>query len=183
MDLTSIAKRYARALLAEAKAQSLLEKISVELQVFVALYENQGSGFFELMNNPAFRPSERNDIVLQMCKKAKISSLLKQFLVLLVRRDRISLLPFIKNEYVKEMDESCGRVRAKITSATPINKALLEKLVFTLRIAVGKDIIPQLVHDESVLGGTKAEIGGLIFDGTLKTRLENLQKNLVSQVV
>ncbi len=63
------------------------------------------------------------------------------------------------------MDQIHGRVRVKIISAVPLDKGFLSKTVLALQLAVGKEVIPEMVYDKSMLGGMRAEIGGLVFDG------------------
>lgn len=179
MSFTLIAKRYARALILEAKEQNLSNKVGSELEKFASFYENKNSDFFELMNNPVFNSSERSDIILLISDTINASNLIRRFMSLLVSRVRINLLPFIKSEYFREIDFASGRIRARITSANYINKNFLDKILLSLKSLLGMDVVAELVYDKGMLGGIKTEIGGFVFDGTLKNSLENLQKTLI----
>lgn len=181
MIASSIAKRYARALLEEAREKGQLEKVGADLAAFVALYHEVDSGLFELMNNPAFFSSERKRVAEKLCKKGVIEGSLPKFFDLLIERDRMRLLPNIKDEYFSQLDVLQGQVRAKIIGADILDNDLVQKIVQMLEARIGKKVIPEVKQDPLVLGGIKAEVDGMVLDGTLATCLSNLQQKLVGR--
>ncbi len=49
----------------------------------------------------------------------------------------------------------------------------------TLQKATGKDILLESRIDPSLIGGMVAQVGGKVFDASVKTRLEELRQQLL----
>jgi ATP synthase F1 delta subunit len=178
MSSRIIAKRYTKALIIEALIQNKLARINEELKAFVFLYNNYRSDFYKLMSNPVFIYIEKKRFILSVVKRYSMSDLLKNFLLVLIKRNRIYLLPLIKNEYIKDMDNINGKIRVKIIISKVLTKAIFTKLILKLKILLGKQIIPEVSYNENILAGIKINIYGLVFDCTVKNQLNNFIKKL-----
>ena len=77
-------------------------------------------------------------------------------------------------------DRHLGRVRAEVTSAAPLSNAQLKDVEAALAKATGKKIMLQTRHDPEMIGGVIARVGDLVFDGSVRTRLENLKNEMLN---
>jgi len=108
----------------------------------------------------------------------KLSDGMKTFLSLLLEKDRISYVPQIDLNYRKFADELSGVVRAKITSASELTKDRAEALKQGLEKQTGKQVVLSVETDDSLIGGLQAEMGGKLFDGSVKTQLKRIEDTL-----
>jgi F-type H+-transporting ATPase subunit delta len=108
----------------------------------------------------------------------KLSSLVIRFLSLLVDRDRLSHLQSILLYYRRLQDEARGRVQAGVTSASPLEAEGLEKVRSALKGLSGKEVVLKEKTDEGLLGGVMVEMEGKVYDGSVRTQLEKMRKQI-----
>lgn len=108
----------------------------------------------------------------------KIDKHLMGFLYLMVRKNRETLIIPVLREYIDRTNRSLGRIEAKIVSA----KALTEKQIESIRIVLSKQINMQVKVDAKVdpdvIGGLYILVDGRIFDGTVRSELNNMRERL-----
>jgi F-type H+-transporting ATPase subunit delta len=97
---------------------------------------------------------------------------------LLVDKDRVPQLPAIADAFRDEVDAQVGRVRATILTAKPLAPQALADVVRGLEKRTGKKVVPDVAVDPSVIAGVRAKIGGLVFDATVRARLDRLRADL-----
>ena len=167
----NIAKRYAKALIAATNKESDRELIEEELKILTEAYRAE---LHELFENPVFHPQERLDCV----KHLGLSALTLGCLELLIRKNRTFILPELSKAYTRELDTKLGRIRAKVTSAKALEPEQLAEIRAALFKRLGKEVIPETEVHPGVLGGVRAQIGGLVFDGTLESQFSQLRRDL-----
>ena len=131
------------------------------------------------MLNPAFSQKEQNALINEMATSFQLQVLTRDFLLLLIEKGRVALLSSIAKVFASELDAKLGRVRARVSSAKPLSETQLADVLEALHRRVGKTILPQVEVDEHAVMGVKAQIGGLVFDGTLSTMLDRFKRTLV----
>lgn len=177
----TIGRRYARALaeIVEEEGKDLLARVEDELGAISSLMSDKGD-FHQAMLNPSFSPADRSAILTEVAKSSGMHDLTGRLLQLLVEKDRVRWLPSVASAFKTEVDERTGRVRAHITSARPLADSDLNTLTSALAARTGKTVLPEVDVDESVISGVRAQIGGLVFDSTLRSRLDRLRQQLAN---
>ena len=94
------------------------------------------------------------------------------------RRQR--LLGAIGEEFHALLDEHLGRAHVTVTLARAMDSAGLEELSGKLSALLGKEAIPHVRVKPAILGGVHLKTGDTVYDGTLRRRLKQLRKQLVS---
>ena len=186
----TIGRRYARALaqaLGEADQEKdyaswaqnteALSRIEKELSALSDLYSERGP-FRDVMRNPTFRAEDRLAILGEVARVHGFQENTLRLLRLLVQRGRFQYLSSIARAFREEVDQHIGQVRAQITSAQPIEKEVLAQIVNALEKKTGKTVLPEIRQDASLISGITARLGGLVFDGTVKSRLERIKGQL-----
>lgn len=175
----SVARRYARALRDIGVAQGTYEQIGKDLEVFAKLV----AGSAELSNaltNPIFPLSQRKSVLDQLSLRLGVLPAVRNFLMLVADRGRLSNLSDIARELAALVDEQAGRVRALLVSARP----LPEDVTLTLRSAIekrlGKRVILERREDPSLIGGLLAKVGDVLYDGSVRNQLEQAKEQLLS---
>ena len=114
-----------------------------------------------------------------MTASQQLSALTSHFLSLLLDRDRLPYLPGIVSCYRRLLNEAKGRIDAKVVSASALEPERLAQLNDRLRSISGKDVVLQQETDASLLGGLLLELEGKIYDGSIRTQLENMKQRIV----
>jgi F-type H+-transporting ATPase subunit delta len=172
------ARRYARALFALASDEGRGEEVRRELDALVGLLERSAE-----LRHAIFRPlhpgAERRRVLGAVCERLGVSDTLRRFCSFLVDQRRVVELEAIRAAYAELADAAAGRLRARVVSATPLSEAQRERVRRALSARTGRELELELGVDASLLGGAVATVGGLVFDGSLRTQLELLRANLV----
>jgi F-type H+-transporting ATPase subunit delta len=71
-----------------------------------------------------------------------------------------------------------GVLRANITAAVPLDAEQQQAIGASLAKQTGKQVALNVNVDPQLLGGVKAEIGGRLFDGSLRTQLKRIEESL-----
>ena len=66
-------------------------------------------------------------------------------------------------------------VRAKVTSATALDAAELDKIKAALARRFGRNVDVETAIDESLIGGAIIDAGDLVIDGSVRAKLARLQ--------
>jgi F-type H+-transporting ATPase subunit delta len=177
----TIGRRYARALalsLGEGASAEAFQRAEQELSALAELFADKASDLRQAMLNPVFPMTARLDILASIGEAHDFSESTRNMLRLLVEKKRIGHLPSIAAAFKDQVDERTGQVRAYITSARVLEERQLQELVAALERRTGKRVVPQLEVEPEVIAGVSARIGGMVFDNTVRTRLERMKSAL-----
>jgi F-type H+-transporting ATPase subunit delta len=173
----SLGKRYARALFQLAREVGNAEGIGEELARVVAAFEEPRLRMLVL--SPAIDKRARLGIVREVVRVVELSEIVDHLIALLAERDRLVILPDVARWYDQQLDDALGRVRVTIRSATPLRGNEKTELVELARRLTGRnEVIASTDVDPELLGGVVLDIGGTIYDGSVKTQLERLSKEM-----
>jgi F-type H+-transporting ATPase subunit delta len=173
----SLSRRYTKALFQLAQESQQEEVISRELEQFYAAYRN--SELQEVLTNPALDADKRNKVLLRVTETQQLSALTIRFLAILLARDRLKYLPEIVSCYRRLLNEARGRVEAKAVGASPLEPAMVDRLRQVLQGIAGKEVVLQQETDPSLIGGVLVELEGKVYDGSVRTQLENMKQRIV----
>ena len=172
----SLSRRYTKALFQLAREAGQEDKIGQEVEQFYAAYS--GSDLRQVLTNPAFAIDARKKILNQVTASQQLSPLTRHFLSLLLDRDRLPYLAGIVSCYRRLLNEVNGRIDAKVVSASVLDASMVEQLRARLRGISGKDVVLQQDTDTALLGGLLVELEGKIYDGSIRTQLENMKQRI-----
>jgi F-type H+-transporting ATPase subunit delta len=172
----SLARRYTRALFQLAREAGQEEQVGREIAQFHAAYS--GSELQGVLTNPAFGVSSRKRVLIQVANAQGIAPLTIHFLSLLLERDRLIHLPGIVSCYRRLLNEVKGRVEARIVGASPLEPAQVEEVRDALRAISRKEVVLHEETDPALIGGLLVELEGKIYDGTVRTQLENMKERI-----
>jgi F-type H+-transporting ATPase subunit delta len=66
-----------------------------------------------------------------------------------------------------------------IESATPLNRSIGDQVVSNLKARYGEDLTTEFRTNPELLGGLRIKIGNDVWDGSVKSRLNQLQEQLL----
>lgn len=173
----SLGKRYARALFQLARAGGNIEGIGEELTQAVAAFEEPR--LRRLLLSPAIEKRARLVTTREVVRVLGVSEMVGNLIALLAERDRLPILPDVARWYEQFLDDALGRARVAIRSPAPLRAAEKTDLVELARRLTGRrEVIASTEVDADLLAGVVLDVGGTIYDGSVKTQLERLSKQM-----
>jgi F-type H+-transporting ATPase subunit delta len=103
-------------------------------------------------------------------------------LVAMAQNDRLALIPEVTAALSAQLDRRRGVHEVRLRSARPLGDAEKQRLEKSLRALVDGEIRLSEEVDESLLGGIVANLGAVVFDGSLKTKLSRLRSRMTGRV-
>ncbi|MCS7003274.1 MAG: ATP synthase F1 subunit delta, partial [Dehalococcoidia bacterium] len=107
-----------------------------------------------------------------------VDPLARNFLALLVQRNRLGILPEIIDLYAAMLDDERGIARASVTTAVELAPDEAQQVARRLEELTGKTIRLETSVDPAILGGVIVRIGDKLIDGSTRTRLNMLRQRL-----
>lgn len=133
-----------------------------------------------LMNNPKVSKEEREGIVKEVFG-GRISNDLLNFLILLVQKGRYAYVEEILAYFTDRVKEAEGIGTAYVTTAvelTPAKKDEIHKKLLATTSYREIEIIYQA--DPSLIGGMTVRINDRVIDSSIKTKLEKMERSLLT---
>ncbi len=177
MSNSAISIRYAKALLNIASEEKQVEQYAEELAEVATILKREDM-LRLLLDSPTFPLSKKTAIMTDIVAKMELSDNMGKFIYLLLKKGRIIYLPQIDVNYRQFADDMSGVVRVKIKAANKLTKKRAEEIKSGLEKQTGKQIVLSVDTDKSLIGGLQAEMGGKLFDGSVKTQLKRIADTL-----
>lgn len=177
MISSRISKRYAKALLSLGQEDGNYTTYGKDLSEFGGFCASH-TEFLKVISNPIFSVEERKKVLDAVLAKSAFAGMTKNFLRLLLDKNRIGAIQEISAYYAKLTDEISNITRAEIVTPKPIKKEVQNRLVVALESLTKKKVNIQVREDASLIGGLVVRIGDLVLDGSVKAQLEGLKESL-----
>ncbi|WP_141430972.1 F0F1 ATP synthase subunit delta [Bacillus sp. 03113] len=174
---SGIAKRYALALFQLAKENQLLNQIEEELRTVkeVVIYNTDLQA---VLKSPKLSIAQKKDIVKAAFSSA--NAYVINTLMILIDRHREEFIVDVVDQYIQMSNDEKGIADAIVYSVRPLKEEEREALSTVFAAKVGKKSLHiENIVDSNLLGGIKLRIGNRIFDGSLKGKLDRLEKQLL----
>ena len=173
----SLARRYARAVMAIGTAHGDLDRIGADLRS-LAHAMHASAELVTVLTNPAIRRADRRKVIDGLLQRIDVAPHSRNLVYLLLDGERLGSLEAISREVDAMIEAKAGRVTADVVSATPLSAAQLTQLTAALEKLSGKKVDVHKREDASLLGGVIAKVGDVVYDGSLRTQLDNLRDEL-----
>ena len=178
MTNETIARNYAAALFDLAQRHEGLEVFADGVDTLVGLLD-QNPNFRVFLETPRIADRDKKEVLKRVFGDVLPKALLN-FLQVTVDKRRQRLLGLIGEEFHGLLDEHLGRTHVIVTVVREIDSGVLEELSGKLSALLGQEAIPHLRVKPEILGGVHLKTGDTVYDGTLRRRLKQLRKQLVS---
>lgn len=173
----ALSRRYAHALLDLASEEKAVDSFGAQAAEMAAVVSGHAD-LSKVLYGGLFATSQRKAIVEELCKKLGSAPSVRKFLLLLVDKDRFQYLPAVVEEYRAMADERAGIARAKVRSASALDDSTKKGISAGLGKYTGRQVECSFETDPALLGGIRAQIGGLVLDGSIKAQLERMTQTL-----
>ncbi|KOP71825.1 F0F1 ATP synthase subunit delta [Cytobacillus solani] len=172
-----VAKRYALALFQLANEHQLLDQMEEELRA-VKKVMNETSELQAVLKSPKLSIEKKKEILKDAF--ASVNTFVLNTLMLLIERHREDEISDVADHFVNMANDARGIAEAKVYSIRPLTDAEREALSSSFAEKVGKKSLRiDNIVDTNLLGGIKLRIGNRIFDGSLRGKLDRLERQLL----
>jgi len=172
-----LAKRYARALLDLAREADALEAWGTELTRAAAAFSEPR--LQPILLSPAIDGAVRRRTAGAVVDALALPPTVGNLIRVLAERDRLTVLPDVARWYEQLLDEAVGRARVTIRSAAalaaPEKTALIE---LARRFTKSREVLATSEVDPELLGGVVLDAGGTVYDGSVRSQLARLGKEM-----
>lgn len=160
--------------LEENSIDSMLEEVTAVRQIF-----KENTELVQLLNHPKIVKEEKVSVV-EAVFKGRVSDSMTGFLVLIVEKGRYNDIDSIFAYFIKEVYEYKNIGVAYVTSAKKLSEAQ-EKAVEDRLLQVTKYVAFEMHFDvdAGLIGGMVIRIGDRVVDSSIRTKLGELQKELL----
>ncbi len=177
-----VGQRYAKALIELALSNETLPGLADSVLTDLELVNNTVNNNLDLqhaLSHPSYSPTQKKNLLTEIFM-AQVQELTLRLLNLLIDRRRLDLLPAIESAYRNLLNERRNVVIAKLVSSEPLSDSNLADIKARLNEYLGKNLNLETAIDPSLIAGFVLRIGDQVIDGSLKGRLNNIEKVLLS---
>jgi len=175
----SIARRYARALIALGQESGKTDTFAGDLAAFGQVLDVGEGQLRQALTNPGLTTVERKGVLDGVLGKMKLDSDSANFLRLLVDKNRFGAFDGIARSFSEMADELAGRARATVSTATELSADMKKTVQGALEASTGKSVKIDFQVDPSLIGGMVAQVGDISYDASVRARLEEIQSALI----
>ena len=177
MITSSISKEYAKALFLLARREGNLDEIGSELESFNALVETS-----KPIKNFLLAPQLSTETRIQALKHAlsgNVSGELFKFLLVLTQKRRLDYLAGICASYHEELNKFYKQVDVSIESAVDLTEKEKNTLVTGLSEHLKRKVVAKVKVNPGLLGGLICRIGDVVYDGSIRRRVQRLSSQML----
>jgi F-type H+-transporting ATPase subunit delta len=176
-DKTTIARPYAKAAFAEARADSMLGAWSEALHRAATVVDDPR--VHTLLGDPHVTTAQLSQLVLDIAG-AGLGEHGRNFVRTLAEAGRLNCLPEIATLFDAYKDEAEGIADVTVTSAAPLDERQQQTLTAALARRLKREVRLHCTIDPDLLGGAVVRSGDLVIDGSVRGRLERIANELVA---
>ncbi len=175
MPKKAYGRRYAQAIFELALEKKELERWQSDLQKISGVVAD--GEFLAALESPKIPFKKKSELLFQ--RLTDLNPLAMNLVYLLVARSGIGMVGDIAAEYRRLLDSYRGIEQAEVITAVPLDENDMKKLTENLSAVVGKEVVVKAEVDPEIIGGIIARIGGKLLDGSTRSKLAALKRELV----
>ena len=178
--MKSASLQYANAMADIALAQGAAEPAAKQLQEFGGAYA-QSAELRTFLASPAVSVEAKHAVIEKIAARLCASKIIRNFLFVLADHRRTNLIPEVIAAFQEVIRQRQGVAEAEVSSAIELSAAQKKDMAATLARLTGKKIEVKYALDPALLGGAVVRIGDTIYDGSLRSRLNEMRTRLAAE--
>jgi F-type H+-transporting ATPase subunit delta len=177
MISSAIFIRYARSLADVALEGNLEPTVTSDLSTYREIFKSVPEVPVTL-DSPAVPRDAKEGLLSALIQKYPVNRITGNFLRILVDHHRIRYFEEICLAYARIVNERKGIVAARVTAAQTLSEEVLARLKSSLSEATGRTVTLDVQTDESLLGGLVVQVGSTVYDGSIRSQLDEMKRRL-----
>ncbi len=177
--LLILAERYAGAIFDLSKEKKCIEQIQENLmQIDETLKECSDLKMF--LEHPNISKPQKKEIIKEIFQKA-VSEYVLSFIFILVDKNRFFAFSAITKVFKKLVIKDKNILTAEVVTAIKLDKTTSKRIKDKLEKLYEKEVYLESKIDEDIIAGVIVKIGDKTIDGSVKTKLKNLKKQIIQR--
>lgn len=131
--------------------------------------------------SPAVTVEAKRTVIEKITGRLGASKIVRNFLFVIADHRRTQLIPEILTAFQEVIRQRQGIAEAEISSAVELSATQKKELAATLARLTNKKIETKYSLDPALLGGAVVRIGDTIYDGSLRSRLNEMRSRLAAE--
>ena len=174
----STSKSYAIALYELSKESSELDKTENGMKSLKILI-NESADFKEMIFNPTVSKEDKKNVIFKIADQNNFSKILKKFLGFVAIKNRLFFLDKIIESFLNLVSNNKGELKAKFISSKQLSTEEQKKIQDELSKDFKALLNINYEYDPNLIGGLIIQIGSVMIDTSIKTKLKKLEKNMM----
>ena len=173
-----VVRGYAEAMVSIAEAEGELEPVEEQVYAFAKMVEKRAKVREALIDPELPNENKRNLIGEVLGERANPVAV--NLLGMLVEQGRARDIGRIAESLAEVAAERRQQVVGEVRSAVPLTDAQRRRLAEALSSATGRMVEVKVIVDPDLVGGVVARVGDVIFDGSIRSRLDEAKQQLTA---
>ena len=169
---------YSQALYELAEDDKNLTKVEGEVSAMLKLI-GENVDFKNLIKDPTNKKKDLLNVMTLISKKFDFTEIFSKFLNFLVNKTRLFYLEKILKDFLIITSNKKGEIIAKLKAAKPLNKIEIENIKKDLTENFGANLKLNFEHDPSLIGGIIIQIGSVMIDTSIKSKLKQIETKMI----
>ncbi len=178
--MKALAERYAGALVDVALEKNQADQVKQELADFAGLMR-ESAELHAFLSNPSIARGAKHAAIEEIVARMGASRTLRNYLFVIVDQRRAGMLIEIEQAFSRLLDARQGITQATVSSATELTEQERAELGAALERLTGQKVQAQFTTDVALIGGAVVRIGSTIYDGSVRTQLERMRVQMISE--
>ena len=175
---SSTSKSYAVALYELSKENSELNKVEDGVKSLNQLL-SESPNFKEMILSPVVVKEDKRNVIFTIADQNNFSEILKKFLGFLATKNRLFFLDKIIESFLNLVSNNKGELKAKIVSSKKLSTGEQKKIQNELSEDFKSQLNINYEYDPDLIAGLIIQIGSVMIDTSIKTKLKKLEKNMI----
>ena len=172
-----VAKRYASALFSIARRDGILDAVAADLTL-ISRFLADVPYLRAVLMQPLVSDTRKYSVVDEAFGDRITASSLN-FVKLLIRKRREDLIAECVREFRELLAAHTNTVDAEAWTAVALSPEQAQRLTESLQALTGKTVRLTAEVDHTLVGGVVVRLGDLIIDGSVRGKLERLERQLL----
>ena len=174
----STSASYAVALYELSKENSEIDNVEIGMKSLKKLL-NTSSDFKEMILSPTVTKKDKKNVIFVIADKNNFSKTLKFFLGLVAIKNRLFFLSKIIESFLNLVSNNKGELKAKMITPKKLSTHEQENIKKELSKDFKSALNIDFEHDPNLIAGLTMQVGSVMIDTSIKTKLKKLEKNML----
>ncbi|SDG41281.1 ATP synthase F1 subunit delta [Chitinophaga filiformis] len=180
MQNPRLASRYAKSLVDLASEKGQLEAVNTDM-LFMQQLSKTNPDVVALLRSPIVKPDKKQQILAAIFE-GRTNAITAAFVKLLVAKGREGNLPEIAQEFSKQYDALKNISKVKITTAVPLDAAVLDLIKNKVQAGTDKQVKLEAAVNADLIGGFVLETDNKLFDASVLRDLNDIRKQFAENI-
>ncbi len=174
-----LAEIYAGTLFDLAGESEMIDTVKYNLDALAGVIASE-KDFWTMLGSPYFSPEYKEQLFRKILS-GKIADLTMDFLMVVIRHDRLMLLPQIVSRYNELWDDYNGYCPVKVTVSSPMTEKEVKEIADEIATAIDRKVKLTVAVEPAVIGGISIRYGDKVIDNTIRNRLLTVVKTIKNE--